>query len=35
MIKKAGLGIAFKASKKVQKHADLIIDEFKEILKHI
>ncbi|UCB58784.1 MAG: HAD-IB family phosphatase [Thermoplasmatales archaeon] len=35
MIKKAGLGIAFKASKKVQNHADLIIDEFKEILKHI
>lgn len=35
MIKKAGLGIAFNAPEKVQKHADLITDDFKVILNHI
>ena len=32
MIKKAGLGIAFNASEKVQKHADVHITNFKDIL---
>jgi len=35
MIKKAGLGIAFKTSEEVQKHADIVIDDFKSILKYI
>ena len=35
MIKKAGLGIAFKASVNVQKHADIITDDLKTILKYI
>lgn len=35
MIKKAGLGIAFKASKKVEKHADVITSDMRTLLKYI
>lgn len=35
MIKKAGLGIAFNASEKVQKHANLVTNDFRLILDHI
>jgi glucosyl-3-phosphoglycerate synthase len=35
MIKEAGLGIAFNAPVEVQEHADLIITDFKEMLKYL
>jgi len=35
MIKKAGLGVAFNASKKVQKYADVVTDNFRTILDYI
>ena len=35
MIKRAGLGIAFKASKEVQKNADVVINDLKLILEYI
>ena len=35
MIKRAGIGIAFKASEKVQKHADIVTDDLEVILNHI
>jgi len=35
MIKTAGLGIAFNASDKVNKYADIIINDMKEILEYI
>lgn len=35
MLKKAGLGIAFKAKEETKKHADIVTDDMKEILKYI
>ena len=35
MIKKAGLGLAYKASLSVQKHADVCISDMKKILEYI
>jgi phosphoserine phosphatase SerB len=35
MIKKAGLGIAFNAPDEVNRHADVVTNDLKEILKHI
>jgi len=35
MIKKSGLGIAFNAPEEVQKHADIITNDLKSILKYI
>ena len=35
MIKKAGLGIAFKASPEVQKHADVVTNDLRDLLKYI
>lgn len=35
MIKKAGLGVAFKASPEVQKHADVITDDLRDILHYV
>jgi len=35
MIKKAGVGIAFKSSEKVQKHADVITDDLGVVLDYI
>jgi len=35
MIKKSGLGIAYKAREEVQKHADIVADDLRIILTHI
>ena len=35
MLERAGLGVAFKASEKVQQHANLITDDMSVILNHI
>lgn len=35
MIKKAGLGVAFSASSEVQRHADVVTSDLREILKYI
>ena len=35
MIKKAGIGIAYRASEKVQEHADVVTDDLSTILKYI
>jgi len=35
MLKKAGLGIAYKAPREVQKHADISTEDMREILKNI
>ena len=35
MLKRAGLGIAYKAPEEVQRHADIVTDDMNEILKYI
>lgn len=35
MLKNAGLGVAFNASDEVQKHADIVVNNLREVLEHI